>query len=149
MFAADGVHRVFGPDLVKQFCPSSAKIISEVTKKVYNNKAINFGNEVYISVERPTVKLIHKWDNIKRCGLSSCKKVITLNCAYSYCAIIYPETHLFSAFPFTPISDFPSKRGLTVCHHHCLISSDTSLAPFLDNIPKVVFMLLIISNCYF
>ena len=133
----DGLHRVFSPCAIENFCPSSKQIVENVMKIVYSNTPIAFGREVFISVLKPGDLRKLNWDDKRRCGLSDCSNYIPKHGSYGYAAIIYPECHIFSSFPFLPASNFPSSKGLIICGLHCKISSDPSLASVIENSNKV------------
>ena len=141
-FRRDGIHREFSKTALNALCPSSATIIQNISKSVYPNSPIVFGRQVYVSVLKPTDLRNYKWSGTRRCGLLDCNNFISKDCAYGYAAIVMPETHIFCDYPFLPISNFPSSKGLFVCGIHCKISSDPALAPTLEPLIKVLMFFL-------
>ena len=119
----DGIHRVVSENVIKQLCPASSQIKANISSTLKTNPApIALGKEFYFAAQTPSDNSIHQGTEPTKCGLASCNRVIYPSDRVSYLSIAYPETHVFANFPFLPVSDFPSKKGLRACHFHGLIS---------------------------
>ena len=129
----DGVHRVVSENVVKQLCPSSRITRDNIRRLLKSNPAmIALGKEFFLSAQTLSDQPIHSGTEPYRCGLAECQRYIRPSDPVSYVSIAYPECHTFAHYPFLPASDFPSSKGLKVCHFHGLISLMPRKIAFLE-----------------
>ena len=129
---ADGLHRLVEKPVLTELCPGGLRILNAISSSGIKSSPICLGKEIYASTQSPKAGLFNKYGP-KKCGLSACPSILYTGDDVSYCSILHPEHHVYSCFPFTPASDFPSKYGLLVCKYHCLISHNPASAPFLES----------------
>ena len=119
----DGLHRVVAGSVVQQLCPDSFRMLEKINAMYGTSPAhIAFGKEIYLSTTTLADKSIYSGTDPTTCGLAECKRKIMPGDFVSFACIASPPTHIYSAFPFLPISDFPSRNGLRMCKFHGLIS---------------------------
>ena len=129
----DGLHRVVSDDVMRQLCPGGLSLLANVNAAVGTAPApVAFGKEIYISTVTATNKSVYNGFIPTVCGLQACKRKIMPGDFVSFACVAFPESHIYSAFPFLPISDFPSRNGLRTCLFHGLISLMPDKAAFLE-----------------
>ena len=129
----DGLHRVVSGDVVQQLCPGGLDLLASINSTLGTSPApIAFGKEIFLATTTATAKSTYSGFIPTSCGLQACKRKIMPGDFVSFACIALPETHIYSAFPFLPVSDFPSRNGLRICLFHGLISLMPSKVAFLE-----------------
>ena len=118
---------------MRQLCPSGLDLMASVNSALGTAPApIAFGQEIFLTTNTVTSKSIYSGIIPTTCGLQACKRKILPGDFVSFACVALPESHIYSAYPFLPVSDFPSRNGLRICLFHGLISLMPDKVAFLE-----------------